>query len=60
MEKDKKVVGKIMQEEKIKDFLENSVIKLLSLPAQSTKGRGTWRYLKQELEKKKRKNRKIF
>lgn len=56
----KNVINKILKEEEIRRFLENSVIKLLSLPAKSPKGGGTWRYLKQELEKNKNKNRKAF
>ncbi|MDO8461171.1 MAG: Trp family transcriptional regulator [bacterium] len=56
----KKIIEKIMQEEKVRDFLEKAVIKILSAPASSTKGGGTWRYLKQEVEKEKEKNRKPF
>lgn len=56
----KKIIEKIMQEEKVKDFLEKAVIKILSVPASSAKGGGTWRYLKQEVEKEREKNRKPF
>lgn len=51
----KNLIGKILRDESLKRFLENVAIKLLSLPAASTKGGGAYRYLKQELEKGKRK-----
>ncbi len=50
----KKLIAKILREESIKNFLEEATIKLLSIPATSTKGGGAYRYLKQELEKNKR------
>lgn len=51
----KKLIKKILREESVNHFLEETAIKLLTVPAASTKGGGTYRYLKQELEKKKRK-----
>lgn len=56
----KQLVLKIIREEELKNFIENVVIKIVSAPAAGTKGSGGWRYLKQELEKKKRDNRKPF
>lgn len=56
----KKVVRKIIKEEKINDLLEKSVLKVLDFPAKATKGSGVWRYLKQEVEKERRKNKKPF
>jgi len=49
-----------MRDESIKEFLENTAIKLLSIPASATKGGTTWRYLKQELERQRRKRDKGF
>lgn len=51
----KKLIAKILREESVKHFLEDAATKLLSIPAASTKGGGAYRYLKQELEKNKRK-----
>jgi len=56
----KKVINKIIQEEKINDLLEKSVLSILDFPSKATKGSGAWRYLKQELEKEKKKNKKAF
>lgn len=58
----KKLVKKIMTEEKLLDFFEDAVSRLISLPAQvGGKGAGTWRYLKQELDKhRKEKHKKAF
>lgn len=56
----KQLIAKIAQEESIRRFLEDAVVKLVSLPASGTKGAGSWRYLKKELEKAKQKNRKPF
>lgn len=53
-------INKIAKEESISKFLKDAAIKLVSLPATSTKGGGSWRYLKQELEKEKRKREKSF
>ncbi len=48
----RKIVRKIMAQEQLVDFFEDVVSKALSLPAQAQgKGTGTWRYLKQELDK---------
>lgn len=53
----KKAVAKILREEKINDFLEKAILKLLSIPATGTKGSGVWRYLKQEVEQERKKKR---
>ena len=49
------VVNRILKEEHLDDMITKLGITLVSLPAKSGKGSGTWRYLKQELEKKARK-----
>lgn len=56
----KKLITQILQEESIKKFLEEAVIKLVSMPAAATKGGGSWRYLKTELEKNKWKRESTF
>lgn len=54
----KKAVDRILKDERLKDILNKTVQTLIS-PATKGKGSGTWRYLKQELEKKS-KDRKAF
>lgn len=54
------LLTKIMREEAINNFFDEALIKLVSLPAASKKGGGVWRYLKQELEKDKRKKQKMI
>lgn len=58
----KKLVKKIMAEEQLVDFFEEAVGKIIALPAQAKgKGTGTWRYLKEELDKhRKEKHPKAF
>lgn len=56
----KKLIDKISREETISKFLRDAAIKMVSLPAKSSKGGEAWRYLKQELEKEKRKREKSF
>lgn len=56
----KKIISKILQDEKVKNFLETSVLKLLSIPAKGNKGGGVWRYLKGEVERERKKNRNPF
>lgn len=56
----KKVIKKIIQEEKLSDLLERAVLKLLEFPAKGTKGSGVWRYLKQEVENERKRSRKAF
>lgn len=56
----KKLISKILTEEKLIDLFENTIAKLLSIPAGLEKGSGTWTYLKVKLEKEKRKRKKTF
>lgn len=56
----KNVVKKILRDEKINEFLEKSIHTLISIPATGSKGGGLWRYLKGELEKDIKKNRRAF
>ena len=56
----KKVVTKIMRKETLVKFLEESVIKLLSIPSTLERGSGPWTYLKQQTKKKEFKNKKAF
>lgn len=55
----RKLVSKIIKEEKLIEFFENAVSKLLSAPAALEKGSGTWSYLKDKVDEEK-KNRKSF
>lgn len=54
----KKVVNRILRDEKLKEVL-NKTAQVLIAPATKGMGSGTWRYLKQELQKKS-KDRKAF
>lgn len=56
----KNIITKILKDEKMNDLLEKTVLKLLEFPAKGSKGSGVWRYLKQEVEKERRKNNKSF
>lgn len=56
----KNLVNRILKEEKLMTLIEKSVSQLLSLPAQATKGGGTWRYLKREADKQKEKRASTF
>lgn len=47
----KKAINKILKDEKLKEIL-NKTAQMLIAPGTVGKGSGTWRYLKQELEKK--------
>lgn len=47
----KRVLDKIMAEEKLEIFFNETAQKLLSLPAKSGKGGSVYRYLKQEIQK---------
>lgn len=49
------VINKILREEQLSDMINKIGLSLVSLPAKATKGGGSWRYLKQELEKKNKK-----
>ena len=56
----KKLISKITKDEKLKNFFEEVVIKLLSAPSELEKGTGAWSYLRDEVERQKMKNRKPF
>lgn len=49
-----RIIGRILRDQKIKNFIEKSIINLISPMAVGSKG-GTWRYLKMELEKEQQK-----
>ncbi|MDP2637459.1 MAG: YerC/YecD family TrpR-related protein [Candidatus Levybacteria bacterium] len=56
----KNLLNKILKEEKLVNLLQESASKILSFPAQASKGGDAWRYLKDEVDKHKRKNKKAF
>lgn len=56
----KKVIQKIMKEDELIKLLDKAVINFLSIPVTIEKGHGIWSYLKQQAEKKQRKNNKPF
>lgn len=56
----RKAIEKILKEEKINEFLENVVEKLLAAPATATKGGALWKYLRDEVKKDREKHRKPF
>lgn len=47
----KKAIDNILKDEKLKEFFNQIAQKLVDLPAKSGAGSGTWKYLKQELQK---------
>jgi uncharacterized protein YerC len=50
----KKMINKLLREEKIKEFLLKVGESLTATAGKSSKGGGTWRYLHQELKKKRK------
>lgn len=56
----KTIINKIIREEKLVNLLEETISNLLSFPSKAGKGQGVWRYLKGEIEKQKKKNKKPF
>lgn len=56
----KKAIEKILKEEKINEFLENAIEKLLSVPATASKGGALWKYLRDEVKRERERNRKPF
>ncbi|MBI4096365.1 MAG: hypothetical protein HY425_01475 [Candidatus Levybacteria bacterium] len=54
------LLNKILREEKLISIMEKSISKLLSFPAKATKGGAVWRYLKDEIDKSRKKNKKAF
>jgi len=56
----RKLISKILRDEQLKNFFEEVVIKLLSAPSALEKGRGPWSYLKDDIEREKRRNKRPF
>lgn len=56
----KKLIRKILKEEKLMKLLDEAITKLLAMPAGLEKGRGVWSYLKGEVEKQKKQRKKPF
>ena len=56
----KKLINKLVREEKLITLLDNSIANILSVPSTLERGKGTWSYLKQEAEKRRAKNKKHF
>lgn len=56
----KRLVAKIIKEEKLISFFDETVEKLLSIPSELERGRGSWSYLKDQAKKRKWKNKKEF
>lgn len=47
----KKAMDQILSDEKLKEFFNQAAQKFVEIPSKSGMGSGTWRYLKQELQK---------
>lgn len=56
----KKLISKIVTEERNTGIFETAIVKILSAPAALEKGSGTWTYLKRKVEEQKRKSKKPF
>lgn len=56
----KKLIEKILREEKLIHLFENTISTLLSAPSSLEKGKGTWSYLRRQVEAQKKKNKKSF
>lgn len=56
----KKLISKIVKEEKITGIFETAIVKILSAPAALERGSGTWTYLKRKAEEQKRRSKKSF
>lgn len=56
----KKVISKIIKEEKLISLLEDAIIKVLSAPSALEKGKGTWSYLRGQIKKQQKENKKLF
>lgn len=54
------LLNKILKEEKFVNMIGEAASKILSLPAQAKKGGTAWRYLKQEVDKNRKKHKKAF
>ncbi len=51
----KAILERIKNEERLDEFFKNMIDSVVSVPAGSTKGRGTWKYLREEVSKNNRK-----
>ncbi len=56
----KRLVAKIIREEKLINFFEETVEKLLSVPSELERGSGAWSYLRKQVKNRKWKNKKVF
>lgn len=56
----KKLISKIVREERLTGFLETAIVKILSAPSALERGTGTWTYLKEKAEEQKRRSKKSF
>ena len=56
----KKLVAKIIREEKLINFFEGTVEKLLSMPSELERGSGAWSYLRRQVKNRRWKGRKAF
>ncbi len=54
------LLNRILKEEKLINMMEETVSKILTSPAKATKGGTAWRYLKDEVDKHRKKNKKPF
>lgn len=54
------ILERISKEEKLEEFFNGMLEKLISIPAESTKGGGAWRNLRSEVQKQNRNKHKRF
>lgn len=52
----REILNKISKEEKLEDFFSKVLEEIVSVPASGGKGSGTWKYLRDELRKGRRKH----
>ncbi|MBI2442901.1 MAG: hypothetical protein HYV40_03250 [Candidatus Levybacteria bacterium] len=55
----KTLINKIMQEETLIVLFEEAIAKFLSITASASKGKGMWKYLRQQVENETRKKKRI-
>ena len=56
----KKLVAKIIREEKLISFFDETVEKLLSIPSELEKGSGAWSYLREQVKSGNKKKKRAF
>ena len=56
----KKLISKILRQEKLIEFFDEALVKILAAPSALERGRGVWTYLKRDAEKTKNKRRRRF